>query len=190
MCGRLWQTLALNFLIKHANAAHVHNHQNYSGGTYNMGPTNFIPAIRRRTANLGNIQRAQQVLEEVEQQKKLLEEQKQFESQSQSQSLAEQPPSQQRAELAELADKELEALDDNRVLDFMKWGYNTKFNLVINVRMEDCHDKAMFKPFLNKNRCIAMALGYYEWDSKKNPHLFRRKEQVPEPVIVSSLTLI
>jgi len=46
MCGRVFQTLNINRLLKAANAMFVTNREKYGGGTYNMCPTNFIPAIR------------------------------------------------------------------------------------------------------------------------------------------------
>jgi putative SOS response-associated peptidase YedK len=57
MCGRLWQTMALNFLVKEANTKNVRNHTKYNG-TYNMGPTNYIPAIRRNNNLLKDLVKA------------------------------------------------------------------------------------------------------------------------------------
>jgi hypothetical protein len=48
MCGRIFQTLSLNELMRIANAAHVKNSGKYSGN-YNMCPTHYLPAIRRYT---------------------------------------------------------------------------------------------------------------------------------------------
>jgi len=46
----------------------------------------------------------------------------------------------------------------------MKWGYQTKFSLIINARVEEIHEKYSFKPLLNTKRCVVIAEGYYEWN--------------------------
>lgn len=56
MCGRIWQTMATNQLLRLANARGVRNGGNYNGGTYNMGPTNIIPAIRTYNRFMDNVE--------------------------------------------------------------------------------------------------------------------------------------
>jgi putative SOS response-associated peptidase YedK len=48
MCGRLFQTLPLDRLIKIAKAKSVLNPEQYSS-SYNVCPTTFIPAIKPST---------------------------------------------------------------------------------------------------------------------------------------------
>lgn len=70
--------------------------------------------------------------------------------------------------------------EGDRVLDFLKWGHTAKnknsSNFIINIRSEDAGMKPTFRPFINKNRCVVMCEGYYEWDSSKNPHSFKNKD--------------
>lgn len=51
----MWQTYNLNFLLRQANARLVRNQGAYNG-TFNMGPTNFIPAIRTYNRFMTNVQ--------------------------------------------------------------------------------------------------------------------------------------
>ena len=39
------------------------------------------------------------------------------------------------------------------------------------------HEKHTFKPLLNTKRCVVMAEGYYEWNTKKEPFVFQRKDK-------------
>ena len=45
----------------------------------------------------------------------------------------------------------------------MKWGYQTKFTLIINARAEEMNEKPTFRPLINSKRCVVLAEGYYEW---------------------------
>lgn len=44
--------------------------------------------------------------------------------------------------------------------------------MIINARVEEMHEKYTFKPFLNEKRCVILADGYYEWNTKKEPFKF------------------
>lgn len=57
----------------------------------------------------------------------------------------------------------------------MKWGHHTKFNMVVNGRIEELLNKRMFVDII-KNRCVVILEGYYEWSEKKEPFSFRPKE--------------
>ena len=57
----------------------------------------------------------------------------------------------------------------------MKWGHHSKFNTVINGRIEELLDKRMFLNYIN-NRCVVIMEGYYEWNQKKEPFSLRPKE--------------
>ena len=65
MCGRLWQTLTLNYLIRLANAGQVRNRDQYNG-SYNMAPTHYIPAIRRYNRLMTNTESSKKVLGEMD----------------------------------------------------------------------------------------------------------------------------
>ena len=45
MCGRIYQTQSFQALTKLTKSSGVKNTQTFNP-TYNMGPTNYIPAIR------------------------------------------------------------------------------------------------------------------------------------------------
>lgn len=63
-------------------------------------------------------------------------------------------------------------------LDFLKWGYDASFSFVINARIEELQDKKMFKNILNSNRCAVIVEGYYEWNEKKEPFVFKPNEKI------------
>ena len=48
--------MATNQLLRLANARGVRNGGNYTGGTYNMGPTNAIPAIKKYNRFMDNVE--------------------------------------------------------------------------------------------------------------------------------------
>lgn len=54
---------------------------------------------------------------------------------------------------------------------------------VINARAETVADKPMFRALLARQRCLIVASGFYEWqtkaDGKKVPHHFSRTHQAP-----------
>ncbi len=60
----------------------------------------------------------------------------------------------------------------------MHWGMQTEQYHIINIRAENPTEKPLFKPYLQKNRCVVMAQGYYDWDPSKNAHSFKRQGQV------------
>ena len=61
------------------------------------------------------------------------------------------------------------------------WAKGEEFGLkLINVRSESAMEKPMFKPLLNRQRCLVPATGFYEWQNqgnRKRPYLIRVKEQ-------------
>ena len=50
--------------------------------------------------------------------------------------------------------------EESRELAFMKWGHHSKFNLVINGRIEELLSKRMFVDII-KNRCVVIMEGYF-----------------------------
>jgi len=57
----------------------------------------------------------------------------------------------------------------------MKWGHQSKFNMVVNGRIEELLNKRMFLNII-KNRCVVILEGYYEWNQKKEPFSLRPKD--------------
>ena len=47
----------------------------------------------------------------------------------------------------------------------MKWGSQTKFNMILNGRIEELTSKRTFVNII-KNRCVVIMEGYYEWQKK------------------------
>ena len=64
----------------------------------------------------------------------------------------------------------------NRKLGSFYWTWDLPFGPLINCRIEEAHEKKIFKPFLNTNRCVIIVEGYYEWDKEKNPNVIRHKQ--------------
>ena len=60
-------------------------------------------------------------------------------------------------------------------MSYMSWGHKSKFNMVINGRVEELLEKRMFVNII-KNRCVVIMEGYYEWNPKKEPFSLRPKE--------------
>ena len=58
----------------------------------------------------------------------------------------------------------------------MKWGYQTKFTLIINARAEEMNEKPTFRPLINSKRCVVLAEGYYEWNTKKEPFMYSKHD--------------
>lgn len=79
--------------------------------------------------------------------------------------------------------------DGSRSLEPMHWGLvphwakDTKFAAnMINARAETLTEKPSFKPLLDKNRCIIMVSGFYEWqrtEKTKTPYKVERSDQQP-----------
>lgn len=63
----------------------------------------------------------------------------------------------------------------------MKWGIkfpNSKFNIVINARLEEVTQKPLFKGLIESHRCVIAINGYYEWSEKTGQaYLFKPKEK-------------
>jgi len=74
-----------------------------------------------------------------------------------------------------------------RSVKWMRWGLvphwakGEEFGLkLINVRSESAMEKPMFKPLLNRQRCLVPATGFYEWQkqgTRKRPYHIRVKDQ-------------
>ncbi len=60
-------------------------------------------------------------------------------------------------------------------LKLMKWGYHGDFGkktLLINARAETVLEKARFRDDFLKRRCLIPAVGFYEWNQKKERFRF------------------
>jgi putative SOS response-associated peptidase YedK len=76
---------------------------------------------------------------------------------------------------------------DVKSVRWMRWGLvphwakGEEFGLkLINVRSESAMEKPMFKPLLNRQRCLVPATGFYEWQkqaTRKRPYHIRIKDQ-------------
>ncbi len=58
----------------------------------------------------------------------------------------------------------------------MRWGFRTEQGLVINARAETALERPMFRACAQERRCLLPALGYYEWNARKERFLFRRAD--------------
>lgn len=56
----MWQTRNLTYLMREAHVKVARNAETFKG-TFNMGPTNFIPAIRSYNRFMTNVQTKSQV---------------------------------------------------------------------------------------------------------------------------------
>jgi putative SOS response-associated peptidase YedK len=56
----------------------------------------------------------------------------------------------------------------------MRWGFRTARGLVINARAETAFEKLLFRESARERRCLLPALGYYEWNARKERFFFRR----------------
>ena len=54
----------------------------------------------------------------------------------------------------------------------MRWGFEAGGKLVINARSESIFEKPMFKNSAMAMRCAVPALGYYEWNDRRERFLF------------------
>ena len=76
---------------------------------------------------------------------------------------------------------------ESKSVKWMRWGLvphwakGEEFGLkLINVRSESAMEKPMFKPLLNRQRCLVPATGFYEWQkqgTRKRPYHIRVKDQ-------------
>lgn len=76
---------------------------------------------------------------------------------------------------------------EGRKVQWMRWGLvphwakGEEFGLkLINVRSESAMEKPMFKPLLNRQRCLVPATGFYEWQRqgpRRRPYHIRVKGQ-------------
>ena len=165
MCGRVLQTLPLNRLISIARARMAINPQAYNS-SFNVCPTTFIPAIKTN---------------------------KKFVASSHSQkpkshTEAQQPsPSDKNHEesisIPILNEDEVESKkefhegeegEDKYSLEFSPWGIKTQHHMIVNARSEEILCKPTFTKII-QNRCVVILEGYYEWNKKKEPYLFKSK---------------
>ena len=77
---------------------------------------------------------------------------------------------------------------NGNTLENLKWGLipnwakDKDFKALINARLETIDEKVSFKKLIKKNRCVAVADGFYEWkrdESEKTPYYFLRKDGNP-----------
>ena len=114
MCGRVFQTMNTNTLLRLAGTTLIRNGDRYAVNN-NVCPTSNLPAIRYNSSPEYNY----------------------------------------------------------RSLDIMRWGYQTPFLLLINCRSEELLQKPLFRPLLNKNRCVVIIEGFYDWNAQKQPYAFK-----------------
>lgn len=72
--------------------------------------------------------------------------------------------------------------DDTNAIVPVQWGlvYRVVAKPLINVRMESCESKPLFRRTLEHRRCCIFADGFYEWEqATKTPHLYRFKSHKP-----------
>lgn len=70
--------------------------------------------------------------------------------------------------------------NDELIPKIMQFGYN-RFNnkgLIINARCETVNEKPTFRSDFLKRRCIVIASSYFEWDSSKKKHEFKKKDSL------------
>jgi putative SOS response-associated peptidase YedK len=72
------------------------------------------------------------------------------------------------------------SLNNRNRLSGIKWGFvpvwakDPKIGYkMINSRSETIFEKPSFRSAIRKTRCLIPATGFYEWDGKKNAHLFQ-----------------
>ncbi len=85
--------------------------------------------------------------------------------------------------------------EGQRSLELLNWGLlpawvkDTKYAAkMINARAETLEEKPSFKPLLEKNRCIIMVSGFYEWQregQRKTPYKVERSDK--EPMLLAGL---
>ncbi|MGD9475336.1 MAG: SOS response-associated peptidase [Eubacteriaceae bacterium] len=66
-------------------------------------------------------------------------------------------------------------------LRLMKWGYPAHFGkqkLLINARSETVLEKKTFRQDFLERRCLIPAVGFYEWNEKKEKFLFSGSDQL------------
>ncbi len=75
-------------------------------------------------------------------------------------------------------------LEENRQLEFMKWGLVPSWSkdpkkALINARIEGIQTKPSFRKPIRERRCLIPATGFYEWKKElggKTPYHIRRKD--------------
>lgn len=66
-------------------------------------------------------------------------------------------------------------------LKLLKWGYNRHYRkktLLINARSETVLEKAVFRDDFLKQRCLIPAVGFYEWNEKKEQFRFTSGDEL------------
>lgn len=66
-------------------------------------------------------------------------------------------------------------------LELKKWGYHRNFGkktLLINARSESVLEKAAFRDDFLKRRCLIPAVGFYEWNEKKEKFRFTGTDEL------------
>lgn len=56
--------------------------------------------------------------------------------------------------------------------DCMRWGFDLNGKKIINARSETVLERPLFRESARSMRCIVPAIGYYEWNSKKEKFFF------------------
>ncbi|KAL4510199.1 hypothetical protein ABPG72_010392 [Tetrahymena utriculariae] len=204
MCGRLFMRLSPQQLQQIARCATVRNFQRYRS-SYNVGPTNYIPCIKKNSEK-SNQQETQDEQKdeqlEIAKQQNNNSNQQNIESVPDpiiqeegceasnlfvtAKHLFYKEKENQQIQMQEIADTEQgynqpqivnESQYTDRMLDFLYWGFQTEFQNIINIRSEEAEMKKTFKPLLNKNRCVCITQGYYEWTPDKIPFVFYNKQK-------------
>jgi len=73
----------------------------------------------------------------------------------------------------EIAPSQTIVVRTRNVFELAKWGIThwQKKSLIINARLETVLTKQFFVSDYQKNRCVILADGFYEWDKEKNKYL-------------------
>jgi len=79
----------------------------------------------------------------------------------------------------------------NRVLDIAKWGYESPFQVfIINARAEEIQTKPTFIPLMDSRRCLVIVQGYFEWNQRREPYVFKpvsQKDKTLEYFLIPAL---
>ncbi|EAR97015.1 hypothetical protein TTHERM_00196060 (macronuclear) [Tetrahymena thermophila SB210] len=202
MCGRLFMRLNLQQLQQISRCAAIRNVSRYRS-SYNVGPTNYIPCIRKNSVknNKQDISDEQKVEQLAKQQinnsnkqnivfisDPIIQEEgceasnlfitaKHLfykENQNEQIQMQEQVNVDNQYDQPQISN---ESQQTDRMLDFLYWGFQTEFQNIINIRSEEAEMKKTFKPLLNKNRCVCITQGYYEWTPDKIPYVFYNNQK-------------
>lgn len=68
---------------------------------------------------------------------------------------------------------------DHPDLQILRWGFETKYGLVINARSETAAQKRLFRTSLALRRCAVPVRAFYEWDREKMRYTFTLPEGHP-----------